>query len=65
MEVKSIFQNCSINQAERVPVIKNWLSRQGLQLLETLTQAEQELCNADKGLFETLSKNLNCNTMKS
>ena len=34
---------------------KNWLGRQGLQLLETLTQAEQGASNAEEGLFETLS----------
>ena len=34
---------------------KNWLNRQGLQFLEILTQAEQEVWNTQEGLFETLS----------
>ena len=55
MEIKNMFQNYSISQAERVPIIKNWLGRQGLQLLEALTQAEQEAQNTE-GLFETLSR---------
>ena len=29
MEVKNIFQNYSLSQAEKVPIINNWL---GLQL---------------------------------
>ena len=35
-------------------LIKNWL-RKDLQLLETLTDAEQEKCEASEGLFQTLS----------
>ena len=32
-----MFQNYSTSQAERVPIIKNWLGRQGLQLLDSLS----------------------------
>ena len=42
MEVKNMFQNCNVNQAERVPIINCWLDRQGLKLLETLAQEEQK-----------------------
>ena len=38
-----------------MPIIQNWLDRQGLQLLESLTQTEQEACNTEEGLFEKLS----------
>ena len=41
-------------QAERITIIENWLSRKGIQFLETLTQAEQERCNIQEGLFTTL-----------
>ena len=37
-------------------VIKNWLVREGLQLLVTLRKEEQGMCNDEKGLFETLNK---------
>ena len=37
-----MLQNYRINQVERVSIIENWLGKQGLQLLESLTQAEQE-----------------------
>ena len=36
-------------------IIKNWLGRKDLLLLETLTEAEQEKCETSKGLFQTLS----------
>ena len=46
-----MFQNYTISQAERKAIIKNWLGGQGLQLLDSLTQAEQEVCNTKEGLF--------------
>ena len=49
-----MFKNYNISQAERVSIMKNWLDRQGLQLLETLTQAELGVSN-EEGLFKTLS----------
>ena len=54
LEVKNMFQNYSIIQAERLPIIKNWLGRKGPQLLGSVTQAEQEVCDTE-GLFEILS----------
>ena len=54
IQAKNMFQNYNINQSERVPIIKNWLGRQGLQLLETLTQAAEEACHDEEGLFGTL-----------
>ena len=51
-----MLQNFNISQTEGVPIIKNWLSRQGLQLLETLTKPEQEACKDKQGLFEILNK---------
>ena len=39
---------------ERVLIIK--LAKQSLQLLETLTQAEQEACDDEEGMFEKLNK---------
>ena len=46
-----MLQNYRKRQAEGIPIIKNWLGRQDLQLLESLTEAEQEACNAKEGLF--------------
>ena len=35
-------------------MIKNWLGRKGLQLLDTSTKADQEKCEMSEGLFQTL-----------
>ena len=60
-----MLQNFNLSQTERVSIIKkNWLSRQGQQLLETLAQAEQEACNNKEGLFKILNKNSSNNTMR-
>ena len=56
LEVNNMLQSFNISQTEKVSNIENWLGRQGLQLLETLTQAEQEACNDEEGLFEKLNK---------
>ena len=53
-----MLQNYNLKHAERVSVIKNWLARQALQLIVTLTKEEQNVYNNDKGLFETLRKKL-------
>ena len=56
LEVGNMLQNYNLGQREIVSVIKNWLGREGLQLIVTLTKEEQEACNDEKGLFETLRK---------
>ena len=63
MEVKNMFQSHNINQAERVPIIKKWLGRQGLQLLETLTQAEHDACHSKDCLFKMLNEKSSHSTM--
>ena len=51
-----MLQNYNLGQAEKVSIIKNWLGREGLQLISTLTQEEQEACNNEQGLFDTLNR---------
>ena len=55
LEVSNMLQNFNWGHTERVLVIKIWLGREGLQLIATLTQEEQEACNDEKGKFETLN----------
>ena len=64
LQVKNMFQNNRMSQTKRVPIIKNLLGKQGLQLLESHTQAEQEVCNTEEGLFETFNKKLSHNKMR-
>ena len=35
LEISSMLQNLNVGQRERVSVIKNWLGREGLQLIGT------------------------------
>ena len=56
LEVSNLLQNYNLGQTERVSVIKNWLGREGLQLIATLRKEEQNVCNDDKSLFEALRK---------
>ena len=51
---KNMLQTFDVSQTERISIIQKLLGRQGLQLLETLTQAEQEACDKEEGLFEIL-----------
>ena len=50
-----MFSNFRIGLVDKVPIINNWLGRQGLQPLESFTQVEQEACNAKESLFEMLN----------
>ena len=47
-----MLQNYNMDQTERVSVIKNWLGREGLQLIATLTQNEQETWNNEKAFIQ-------------
>ena len=51
-----MLQNYNLGQTEKVLVIKKWLGREGLQLIATLTDEEQEACNSEKALFDTLNR---------
>ena len=41
VQVSGMLQNVNLGQTEGVSVIKNWLGREGLQLIVTLTQEEE------------------------
>ena len=55
MEVTNILQMkmYELTEEEKVPIIKNWLGREGLQLIKTFTN---ETCKTARGLFSTLSE---------
>ena len=52
-----MLQKFNISQSERILIKKNCLGRQGLQLLETLTQTEQEACSEEEVLLQILNEN--------
>ena len=42
LEVSNMLQNYNLGQTEQVSIIQNWLGRDGLQLIATLTKEKQE-----------------------
>ena len=58
-----MFQNTSLRQAERVPIIEKLAKQARPTILKTLAQTEQEVCKGKACLFEAVT-NLNSNTMK-
>ena len=47
-----------LTEEEKVPIIKNWSGREGLQLIKTFTTAMEETCKTTRGLFSILSVKL-------
>ena len=58
LEVNNIFKIYNINQSDNILMLKNWLDGWGLQLIETLTQAEWEACITVGDLFEMQNKTI-------
>ena len=58
MEVLNIFQAKAfdLNDEEKLPFIKNWLGREGLQFIQTSTNTEKEACKSVTGLFNVLKE---------
>ena len=56
MEISNIFlKKCyDISDAEKILIIKIWLGREGLHVILTLTQVEQELCQTVTRMFTVL-----------
>ena len=60
MEATNIYltKHYVMNYAEKVTIMKNWLGREGMRYIKTLTKAEQEIYKNVNGLFDTLSEKL-------
>ena len=41
---------------DKVPIIKNWLGREGLQLINTFTNSDKETCKTAEGLISLLGE---------
>ena len=44
----------NLSDEEKESIIKNWLGREGLQLIHTLTNTEKDACKSTIGLFDVL-----------
>ena len=54
LDVNNILQSYNV-KTQKKTIIENLLDKQDLQFIETLIQAEQELCNSMDGLFDMSS----------
>ena len=59
-----MIKHCDKADAEKIPITRSWLGREGLYSIEILTTEEQEMCNSSTGLFQMLNKNSIYSTMK-
>ena len=41
----------NLSDVEKVPVVKNWLGREGLQFIQNLTNTKKEACKNATGMF--------------
>ena len=64
LEVSNVLKNYILGQTEKESILKNWLGREGLQLIATLTQDEQEPCNNEMVYLTCFIENWNLNIMK-
>ena len=53
-----------LTEKEKVHIIRNWLGRGGLQLIQTFSNSGKEACKMVEGLFPTLVEKSSNTTMK-
>ena len=54
----------NLNEVDMMPIIKNCLGREGLQFIQTLTNAEIKACKSTTVLFNNLKENSGHSIMK-
>ena len=55
LEVNNVLSTYNTPQTEELTIVKNWIGRNSLQFLESLTNEEKVMCSMLEGLFETLT----------
>ena len=56
------FKSYDLNTIGKISIIKNWLGRKGLQLIDNITKAEQETLNTVDALFDILNNEFQTTT---
>ena len=58
MEVGNVLQAgiCDLSEEGKVSIIKNWSGREGMQFIQTLTNAKKGACRSATGLFNVLKE---------
>ena len=56
MDVENVLPLEAYDPSEEGAIIKNWLGREGVQFIQTLTNAEKEACKSTTGVFNALKE---------
>ena len=64
LELRNMLSTYNAQEQDKIALVKNWLGRKGLHYIESLTEAEKQACSTLQGLFDTLARNLDHNSMK-
>ena len=51
LQVNNILVMYSTTQEEQLAMVKNWLGRKGLQLIESLPNEDKDMCSTLESLF--------------
>ena len=55
LEVKNLLSTYNAQEHNKITIVNNWLGRQGLHCIESLTGGEKQACNTPQGLLDTLA----------
>ena len=55
LDVKNVLSMYNTQEHDEIAVVKNWLGRKGLHNIESITEAEKQVCGTLQWLFDTLS----------
>ena len=53
---RNVISTYNACEQEKIVMVKNWLGRKGLHYIESLTEAEKQVCGTLQGLIDTLAK---------
>ena len=56
LEVRNVLSTYNAPKQEKIAMVKNWLVREGLHYLESLTEGEKQVCDTLQGLIGTLAE---------
>ena len=52
---KNVLSTYNAQEHDKIATVKNWLGRKRLHYIESITEAEKQVCGTLQGLFDTLS----------
>ena len=55
LEVENVLSTYNTPEHDKLAIVQNWFGRKGLHYIESITEAEKQVCNTLQGLFDTLS----------